>query len=194
MKRIALMGLALAAISAAGVGGYWAGIRDLPLPGLRELFGAAGDLAFAEPAGTGPVIYYQDPDGKPLYSTTPHRTGDGRPFRSVHAGEDVSFEDKLATSAKSIETSSPAGVRHVLYYRNPMGLPDTSPTPKKDSMGRLATPTKRVGFKQRRTLIIPKDFPVNIVKPEFQQPKGESILVPAGEQATEPAAPGQQAG
>jgi Cu(I)/Ag(I) efflux system membrane fusion protein len=25
--------------------------------------------------------------------------------------------------------------RKVLYYRNPMGLPDTSPTPKKDSMG-----------------------------------------------------------
>jgi Cu(I)/Ag(I) efflux system membrane fusion protein len=27
------------------------------------------------------------------------------------------------------------GERKVLYYRNPMGLPDTSPTPKKDSMG-----------------------------------------------------------
>lgn len=28
-----------------------------------------------------------------------------------------------------------AGERTILYYRNPMGLPDTSPTPKKDSMG-----------------------------------------------------------
>lgn len=27
------------------------------------------------------------------------------------------------------------GAPRVLYYRNPMGLPDTSPTPKKDSMG-----------------------------------------------------------
>ena len=27
------------------------------------------------------------------------------------------------------------GGRKILYYRNPMGLPDTSPTPKKDSMG-----------------------------------------------------------
>ncbi|MCU0764638.1 MAG: efflux RND transporter periplasmic adaptor subunit [Burkholderiaceae bacterium] len=27
------------------------------------------------------------------------------------------------------------GGRRILYYRNPMGLPDTSPTPKKDSMG-----------------------------------------------------------
>ena len=25
--------------------------------------------------------------------------------------------------------------RSIKYYRNPMGLPDTSPTPKKDSMG-----------------------------------------------------------
>ena len=32
----------------------------------------------------------------------------------------------------------PAGAsqeRKVLYYRNPMGLPDTSPVPKKDPMG-----------------------------------------------------------
>lgn len=27
------------------------------------------------------------------------------------------------------------GEREILYYRNPMGLPDTSPEPKKDSMG-----------------------------------------------------------
>ena len=25
--------------------------------------------------------------------------------------------------------------RKILYYRNPMGLPDTSPVPKKDNMG-----------------------------------------------------------
>jgi Cu(I)/Ag(I) efflux system membrane fusion protein len=28
-----------------------------------------------------------------------------------------------------------AGERRIVYYRNPMGLPDTSPVPKKDSMG-----------------------------------------------------------
>jgi len=32
-------------------------------------------------------------------------------------------------------TSSTTVERKVLYYRNPMGLPDTSPVPKKDSMG-----------------------------------------------------------
>jgi len=37
------------------------------------------------------------------------------------------------TAAPSAETT--AGARKILYYRNPMGLPDTSPVPKKDSMG-----------------------------------------------------------
>jgi Cu(I)/Ag(I) efflux system membrane fusion protein len=32
-------------------------------------------------------------------------------------------------------SGKPAAARRVLYYRNPMGLPDTSPTPKKDPMG-----------------------------------------------------------
>jgi Cu(I)/Ag(I) efflux system membrane fusion protein len=40
------------------------------------------------------------------------------------------------SSSSTTATSSPSKVEHkVLYYRNPMGLPDTSPTPKKDSMG-----------------------------------------------------------
>ncbi len=30
--------------------------------------------------------------------------------------------------------AAPSGERKILYYRNPMGLPDTSPIPKKDSM------------------------------------------------------------
>lgn len=38
-------------------------------------------------------------------------------------------------SATAQTPDSPAAKRKLLYYRNPMGLPDTSPTPKKDSMG-----------------------------------------------------------
>jgi len=40
--------------------------------------------------------------------------------------------------AKTVPTAAPEAAkqeRKPLYYRNPMGLPDTSPTPKKDSMG-----------------------------------------------------------
>ena len=36
------------------------------------------------------------------------------------------------------------GERKILYYRNPMGLPDTSPVPKKDSMGMEYIPFMRV--------------------------------------------------
>src|SRR5688572_2673447 len=32
-------------------------------------------------------------------------------------------------------TDAKPGERKILYYKNPMGLPDTSPVPKKDSMG-----------------------------------------------------------
>src|SRR5512147_789946 len=38
-------------------------------------------------------------------------------------------------SAATPATATPSGERKILYYRNPMGLPDTSPTPKKDQMG-----------------------------------------------------------
>ena len=38
-----------------------------------------------------------------------------------------------ATASPSAEAGKPA--RKLLYYRNPMGLPDTSPVPKKDPMG-----------------------------------------------------------
>ena len=35
----------------------------------------------------------------------------------------------------TVAPAGPSGERKVLYYRNPMGLPDTSPVPKKDGMG-----------------------------------------------------------
>jgi Cu(I)/Ag(I) efflux system membrane fusion protein len=42
-----------------------------------------------------------------------------------------------AASGETAASPTPAGrkERKILYYRNPMGLPDTSPEPKKDSMG-----------------------------------------------------------
>jgi len=79
---------------------------------------------------TGPIIYYRDPDGRPLYSAVPKKTPKGRDYVPVRASEDISFEEKQppAPPAKG-------GERRVRYYRNPMGLPDTSPVPKKDPMG-----------------------------------------------------------
>ncbi len=131
MKRLARTGLTLAAVLAAGGGGYLAGVRGIPVAGLRDWFGAERTL-LAQPTGTGAVIYYQDPDGRLIYSATPRQTADGRSFRTVRASEDVSFEDKPPATAEATAQRSP---RRVIYYRNPMGLPDTSPVPKKDSMG-----------------------------------------------------------
>ncbi|APR03643.1 efflux RND transporter periplasmic adaptor subunit [Thauera chlorobenzoica] len=42
----------------------------------------------------------------------------------------------IGASQAQADRAAPAeGERKILYYRNPMGLPDTSPVPKKDSMG-----------------------------------------------------------
>jgi Cu(I)/Ag(I) efflux system membrane fusion protein len=43
--------------------------------------------------------------------------------------------EPVATPAAAEQAQPPQGERKILYYRNPMGLPDTSPVPKKDSMG-----------------------------------------------------------
>ena len=85
------------------------------------------EQARAEPAAA--PIYYQDPDGKPFYSLTPKKTPDGRDYRGVPPGADVSFDDPVEVAA------APPADRKIKYYHHPMGLPDVSPTPKKDSMG-----------------------------------------------------------
>jgi Cu(I)/Ag(I) efflux system membrane fusion protein len=78
-----------------------------------------------------PPLYYQDPDGKPSYAACPAKTADGRDYKPV-------FVDGATTQAATSPSAppKPAGSDHrILYYRNPMGLPDTSPKPKKDAMG-----------------------------------------------------------
>ncbi|SFJ52559.1 membrane fusion protein, Cu(I)/Ag(I) efflux system [Bosea sp. OK403] len=132
MNRIALTGLALTVVMTAGGAGYWAGHRGLPVPGPSEWRGGEGTRAAGEPAGTGAVIYYRDPDGKPLYAAEPRRTVDGRAYRAVRASEDVSFDEPAAPPVRATEAKAE---RKLLYYRNPMGLPDTSLVPKKDGMG-----------------------------------------------------------
>lgn len=132
MKRTALRGLTLAAFLAAGAGGYWAGHRGIVIPGSSTLFGATTVAAETPPSPSGPVIYYKDPVGLPAYSAEPSRTADGRAFLPVRGSEEVSFDEKLRTEAGQ---PTNAGEKRILYYRNPMGLPDTSPVPKTDSMG-----------------------------------------------------------
>lgn len=123
MKRAILVSAAVAASLAAAGGGFIA-VRAQHPPA------EAPDMAAAAQTSGAP-IYYQDPDGKPFYSLTPKTTADGRAWRGVPASADISFDEASAT-----DTAPAAPVdRKIKYYRNPMGLPDTSPTPKKDSMG-----------------------------------------------------------
>lgn len=86
-------------------------------------------------------LYYQDPDGKPLYAIGPKKAADGRSYQPIF--EDPAPAPAAAATAATDTVSSPApvpapapaGNHRLLYYRNPMGLADTSPAPKKDSMG-----------------------------------------------------------
>jgi membrane fusion protein, copper/silver efflux system len=130
MKRAVLASAAAAALIAAAGGGLVIGGAQRPMAR------AIGMVTPAAAAGRPTPIYYQDPDGKPFYSSTPKKTPDGRDYRAVPAGADVGF-DEVATEAmpSAAPSGGSAADRKIKYYRNPMGLPDTSPTPKKDSMG-----------------------------------------------------------
>ena len=122
MNRIVLACTGVALIAAAGAGLVAAGITP-----------TARAIAIVSPAAAAEhdaPIYYQDPDGKPDYSPTPKRTADGRDYIAVRADAD-SVSDKTPAPAAMPRAAD----RKIKFYRNPMGLPDTSPVPKKDSMG-----------------------------------------------------------
>ena len=130
---------------AAGWAGLTAGERGITvasLSGMAEMQLAAlmgsdaaampgPDDTHAEP--TGPIIYWRHPDGLPEWSATATATADGRAYLPVRASEDLSLDPATEYAAEVVPVAE-AG-RSILYYRNPMGLPDTSPVPKKDSMG-----------------------------------------------------------
>ena len=127
MKPALLRGVAVAAVIAAAAGGF-IGVR-----GHLHLTGAS-NVALVSPAAaqaSDEPIYYQDPDGRPRYSLTPKKTPDGRDYRAVPASADLSFEDEPAPAPATAAATD----RKIKFYRNPMGLPDTSPIPKKDPMG-----------------------------------------------------------
>lgn len=132
LKLVLLVALVAGALAV----GYRAGESKWPLPAwLSAPLGWATGVArspTSQPSGA--VIYYRHPDGKPLYSFEPKKTEDGRDYLAVRASEDISFDEKPKDAGSAGATAEQGG-KKILYYRNPMGLPDTSPVPKKDSMG-----------------------------------------------------------
>jgi Cu(I)/Ag(I) efflux system membrane fusion protein len=125
MTRRILIGTAAAILAAAGVTPFAGLLRQQP-----------NDVSIVSPANAAnnaAPIYYREPDGKPFYSLAPKKTEDGRDYRAVPAGADISFDEPEPPA--EMTAAQPKGDRKIKYYRNPMGLPDTSPVPKKDSMG-----------------------------------------------------------
>ena len=137
---------------AAGFAGIWAGDQglapaDIPellrtsaarlLGGDAEAMATDRSTAVIISVPTGAVIYYRHPD-EAAFASIPMKTADGRDYLAVLASEDVSFDDVPGGAEIALGAAMPAPTaseKRILYYRNPMGLPDISPTPKKDSMG-----------------------------------------------------------
>ena len=126
---------------AAAWGGLMAGERGVTLTKLREaavmqvsMLRGGDAVAIPVVASTGAVIYWRHPDGLPEWSATERQTAEGRAFLPVRASEDVSLDPTPDPAPAATDE------RRILYYRNPMGLPDTSPVPKLDSMGMAYIP------------------------------------------------------
>jgi Cu(I)/Ag(I) efflux system membrane fusion protein len=111
-------------LAAAAVASY--GYVHRPVP-------SATLLSVVPPASAAEqtVLYYRDPTGAPLWSATPKNDAQGRAYLPVYDGAEPKFDPPPPPA----ELKAPQVERKILFYRNPMGLPDTSPTPKKDSMG-----------------------------------------------------------
>jgi Cu(I)/Ag(I) efflux system membrane fusion protein len=92
--------------------------------------GSPASLSVAPPvaAAERTILYYRDPAGAPFWSATPKNDAQGRAYLPVYDDAEPSFDPPAKVKAAQ-------GDRKIRYYRNAMGLPDTSPVPKKDSMG-----------------------------------------------------------
>src|SRR5262245_63953181 len=89
-------------------------------------------VRLVSPAENRNVLYYRDPSGAPYWSAAPKKDAGGRDYLPVYEDEEPAFGPggELIKPARANNAA-----RRILYYRNPMGLPDTSPVPKKDPMG-----------------------------------------------------------
>jgi len=124
MTRFGCAILLVLGAAAGAAGGY--GYARLGAGVLASAVAPKNTAAAAERK----ILYYRDPSGAANYSATPRQDAGGRDYLPVYEDEEVSFEPGAKKPA-----STASGPRKLLYYRNPMGLPDISPVPKKDSMG-----------------------------------------------------------
>ena len=123
MRHLGGVILLVLGVTAGAAGGYWYARHPAGVPAsvAPETTAAASERT---------ILYYRDPSGAPYWSAEPKKDADGRDYLPVYEDEEISFEPGGKKPAPTA-----AGPRKILYYRNPMGLPDTSPVPKKDWMG-----------------------------------------------------------
>ena len=145
-------------------GGYWLSERGT-LSVVRSTARKTPSDHAAHAGGENPggrrVLYYKDPMGGPDTSPVPKKDWMGMDYIPVYADEAAEARRtvmkitrrhpplrismpttrrprrlrRTSTATRRGTAASSRGDRKPLYYRNPMGLPDTSPVPKKDSMG-----------------------------------------------------------
>jgi Cu(I)/Ag(I) efflux system membrane fusion protein len=125
MRRLSAVTFLALGLTAGAAGGYWYAQHPpaaVAPPAATNIAAAADRMA----------LYYRDPSGAPYWSATPKKDKQGRDYLPVFEDEEPAFGPGGEIKKASRVT---AGPRKILYYRNPMGLPDTSPVPKKDWMG-----------------------------------------------------------
>ncbi|MGZ5357317.1 MAG: efflux RND transporter periplasmic adaptor subunit, partial [Solirubrobacterales bacterium] len=148
MKWFFLAGATLLAAGLGVAGGYWLSERgtfsalvDRPpaveAHSVHDQNEDAGDRT-----GDRSVLYYRDPMGGSDTSPVPKKDAMGMDYIPVFGDEAAEptagsppVHQHGEPSASSQVADGPEADRKPLYYRNPMGLPDTSPVPKKDPMG-----------------------------------------------------------
>ena len=125
--------LSLFLIAIGSVGGFFAATKYRPQ--LEAMASQLVNAATSETPGR-KIIYYKNPMGEPDISAAPKKDSMGMDYIPVYEDE-ISGQpgSLLPKSDKSTKTTDAEGGKKILYYRNPMGLPDTSPVPKLELHG-----------------------------------------------------------
>jgi len=118
IRAISILSLVLAAGAVTG----YAYLHRSGFPALSAIAQAS--------AAERTILYYRDPTGAPFWSATPKNDAQGRAYLPVYDEAEPKFDPPPLVMLNPKQSE-----RKILFYRNPMGLPDTSPVPKKDSMG-----------------------------------------------------------
>lgn len=134
-RRIVPLTLILATVLGAVGIGYAMSEARWPLPSWVPASSLTAALGQVDSLTMSLVVSNRGSNDHDKHSND-HSATDGPDHRTVSgAGLNGDASDSHAGHARGGGGSADNTGKRILYYRNPMGLPDTSPVPKKDSMG-----------------------------------------------------------